>query len=159
MAEIITLAQEAMKSKGAEDARALAALAVAGEADGTALIGQEEKIPTWRQRDFSDVPVGTPYRWLGQVYKLWQQHNATGQGDWSPDKAVSLWDLCHTKDPALATDYQPPQGTRGLWQEGECCVQVGHIWRCLTADNAYSPSELPERWEDLGTVEREEAAE
>ncbi len=91
--------------------------------------------------------------------QLWQAHDASAQPDWSPDKAVSLWDLCHTKDPALATDYQPPQGTRGLWQEGECCVQVGHIWRCLTADNAYSPSELPERWEDLGTVEREEAAE
>ena len=62
MAEIITLAQEAVRSRGAEDARALAALAVAGEADGTALIQQEEKIPTWRQRDLSDVPVGTPYR-------------------------------------------------------------------------------------------------
>ena len=104
MAEIITLAQEAMRSKGAQDAQALAALAVAGEADGTALIEQEEKIPTWRQRDFSDVPVGTPYRWQGQVYKLWQQHNATGQGDWSPDKAVSLWDICHTTDPAKRSE-------------------------------------------------------
>ena len=81
MAEIITLAQEAMRSKGAQDAQALAALAVAGEADGTALIEQEEKIPTWRQRDFSDMPVGTPYRWQGQVYKLWQQQNAIGQAD------------------------------------------------------------------------------
>ena len=119
MAEIITLAQEAMKSKGAEDARALAALAVAGEADGTALIEQEEKIPTWRQRDFSDIPVGTPYRWQGQVYKLWQQHNAAGQGDWSPDKAVSLWDVCHTTDPAKAKPYAAPQGARGLYQKGE----------------------------------------
>lgn len=53
---------------------------------------REEKVPAWRQRDFSDVPVGTPYRWQGQVYKLWQQHNATGQNDWSSDKAVSNLD-------------------------------------------------------------------
>ena len=108
MAEIITLAQEAMRSKGAQDAQALAALAVAGEADGTALIEQEEKISTWRQRDFSDMPVGTPYRWQGQVYKLWQQQNAIGQADWSPDKAVSLWDVCHTTDPAKAKPYAAP---------------------------------------------------
>lgn len=44
MAEIITLAQEAMRSKGAEDARALAAVAVAGEADGTALIEMQEML-------------------------------------------------------------------------------------------------------------------
>ena len=159
MADTHALALDAMRAKGAADAAALLAKAVAGEADGTYLVARAAGVPTWRQRDYTDVPVGTPYKWQGRVYKLWQAHDASAQPDWSPDKAVSLWDLCHTKDPALATDYQPPQGARGLWQEGECCVQVGHIWRCLTADNAYSPSELPERWEDLGTVEREEAAE
>ena len=159
MAEIHALAVDAMRTKGAADAAALAAKAVAGEADGTYLTAHAAEVPTWRQRDYTDVPVGTPYKWQGRVYKLWQAHDATQQPDWSPDKAVSLWDLCHTKDPALATEYQPPQGTRGLWQEGECCVQLGHIWRCLTADNAYGPAELPERWEDLGAVNRGEAAE
>ena len=152
MAEIITLAQEAVRSRGAEDARALAALAVAGEADGTALIEQEEKIPTWRQRDFSDVPVGTPYRWQGQVYKLWQQHNATGQGDWSPDKAVSLWDVCHTTDPARAKPGMPPSGTSGLYANDECCTDPvaddpAAVYRSKVDDNAYSPSAYPQNWE------------
>ena len=153
MAEIITLAQEAMREKGTQDARALAAQAVAGEADGTALIEQEEKIPTWRQRDFSDVPVGTPYRWQGQVYKLWQQHDATQQPDWSPDKAVSLWDVCHTTDPAKAKPYAVPQGSRGLYQTGECCLWEGQVRRSKVDNNPYSPADYPDNWEAVPNLD------
>lgn len=68
--------------------------------------------------------MGKPYRWNGQVYRLWQQHDATGQPGWSPDLAFSLWDICHTTDPARAKDYLPPQGSRGLWQTGRVlCVR------------------------------------
>lgn len=156
MAEkIIELAVEGLREKGAADARALVEQAVSGTADGTALIQQAQKIPTWRQRAYNteDTPVGKPYQWQGQVYQLWQQHDATEQPDWTPDQAVSLWNPCHTRDPKLATPYQPPQGTRGLWQKGECCVQNGYVWKNLKKDNAYSPADLPDSWEKLGTVE------
>lgn len=149
MAEMIRLAQETLRERGAQDARALAAAAVSEEADGAALIGQEEKIPTWRQRDFSDVPVGTPYRWQGQVYQLWQQHDASSQGSWSPDKAVSLWDVCHTTNPLQAKPYLPPQGSRGLYQAGECCIWEGKTWRSAAGNNAYSPSDCPANWEEV----------
>lgn len=160
MAELIfELAQEALRSKGQADAAAVTALALSGEADGTYLTGHRDVIPTWRQRAYNteDTPVGKPYQWQGQVYRLWQQHDATGQPDWSPDKAVSLWDLCHTTDPTQATAYAAPQGTRGLWQSGECCVLNGHVWRCLADNTAYSPTELSAAWEDLGTVEEVQA--
>lgn len=156
MAEkIVNLALDGLHMKGAADALALSALSVAGQADGTYLIDHEDMIPTWRQRAYNtdETPVGKPYKWQGQVYKLWQQHDATGQPDWSPDKAVSLWDICHTTDPKKAKEYTAPQGSRGLWQVDECCIQNGHVWQCNTADNAYGPSELPERWNDLGAVE------
>ena len=110
MADIVTMAQEELKARGAAEAAALAAKAVEGSADGTELIDHEEMVPTWRQRDYSSVSVGTPYKWQGQVYKLWQQHDATKQPDWSPDQAVSLWDVCHTTDPAKAKPYTAPQG-------------------------------------------------
>ena len=152
MAEIHTLALEAMRDKGTADAAALAVRAAGGDVDGTFLNAHQAVIPTWRQRDFSSVPLGTPYKWRGRVYKLWQQHDASLQPDWTPDNAVSLWDVCHSTDPAHAVPYQDPQGVRGLWQENECCVFDGHIWRCLVKDNAYGPAALPERWEDLGTV-------
>lgn len=40
MAEIVTMAQEELRERGAADAAALAAKAVSGEADGTALIAR-----------------------------------------------------------------------------------------------------------------------
>ena len=147
MAEIREKAVQAVRWLGAAESRALAAKAVSGEADGTALIAQEEKIPTWRARDFSQVPVGTPYRWNGQVYKLWQQHDAAGNEGWNPEDAVSLWDICHTTDPARAKPYVPPQGARGLWQAGECWLWEGAVMRCLQDNTAYSPAELPSAWE------------
>lgn len=156
MAEkILALALEGLREKGRADSALLAAAAVSGEADGTCLIEQETKIPTWRQRTYNtdETPVGKPYKWNGQVYTLSQQHDATQQPDWSPDKAVSLWDICHTTDPALAKDFVAPQGARGLWQLNECCVQDRHVWRNLTADNAYGPSEMPDSWADLGPAE------
>ena len=89
----------------------------------------------------------------GLVYKLWQQHDATEQPDWSPDRAVSLWDLCHTTDPKLAAPYVQAQGTRGMYQPGEVCTENGHVWRCAQADTVYPPSQLPGAWTDLGTLE------
>lgn len=155
MAEnIIGLAIEGLREKGKADAQAVTALAVAGEADGTYLLEHQEVIPTWRQRAYNteETPVGKPYKWNGQVYKLWQQHDATQMPDWTPDQAVALWDICHTKNPARATAYVAPQGSRGLWQTDECCTLNGHVWKNLAADNAYSPAELPERWENLGEI-------
>ena len=135
MAEIREKAVQAVRWLGAAESKSLAAKAVSGEADGTALIAQEEKIPTWRARDF------------GQVYKLWQQHDAAGNEGWNPEDAVSLWDICHTTDPTRAKPYVPPQGARGLWQAGECCLWEGAVMRCLQDNTAYSPAELPGAWE------------
>ena len=157
MADIVTMAKDELRQRGAADAAALAARAVSGEADGTALIAGEDQIPTWRQRDYSAVPVGTPYKWQGQVYKLWQQHDATNQPAWSPDQAVSLWDICHTTDPLAAREYQAPQGSRGLYQTGECCLYGGHVWRSKIDSNAWTPDSYPAGWEDLGTPEAAEA--
>ena len=136
MADIVTLALEELEHRGGADALALAGRSVSGEADGTALIAEEQAIPTWRPRSYltEETPVGKPYRWNGQVYRLWQQHDATGQPGWSPD-------------------YLPPQGSRGLWQTGECCVFGGRVWRSRQDRNAYSPGELPASWEDLGSVQ------
>ena len=153
MADIMTVAKDELRGRGRADAAALAARAVSGEADGTELTASQEQIPTWRQRDFSAVPIGIPYKWNGVVYKLWQQHDAAQQPDWTPDQAVSLWDVCHTTDPGRAGPYAPPQGTRGMYQSGECCTEDGHVWRCTQADTAYPPSQLPGAWTDLGAVE------
>ena len=91
MAETFTLAESAMREKGKADAEALAARAVSAEADGAELLESRSMIPTWRERDFTDVPVGTPYQWNGMVYKLLQAHDATGNPGWTPDAVPALW--------------------------------------------------------------------
>ena len=153
MADVVALAVEELKKRGAEDAAALAARAVSGDADGTELIAGEGSIPTWRQRDYSSVSVGTPYKWQGQVYKLWQQHDASQAGDWSPDKAVSLWDICHTTDPNKAKEYQVPQGSRGLYQKGECCLYGGQTYRSVIDSNSWGPDAYPQGWEVVSLEE------
>lgn len=158
MADVVALAVEELKKRGAEDAAALAARAVSGEADGTELIAGEETIPTWRQKDYSSVPVGTPYKWQGQVYKLWQQHDATQQPNWSPDQAVSLWDICHTTDPQKAKEYQAPQGSRGLYQKGECCVYGGQVYRSVINSNSWAPDAYPQGWETVSGEETQKVS-
>ena len=140
---------EAMHTAGAADASAIAAKSVSGEADGAALIAAEEQIPTWRQRDYTDVPIGTPYKYGDQVYKLWQAHDATNQPDWTPDKAVSLWDICHTTDPAKAKPYVTPQGTRGMYQTGDVCTEGGKLYRSTMENNVWEPSAYPQGWEEI----------
>lgn len=139
----------AMKSAGAADASAIAAKSISGEADDTALIAAEEQIPTWRQRDYTDVPIGTPYKYGDQVYKLWQAHDATNQPDWTPDKAVSLWDICHTTDPSKAKPYVAPQGTRGMYQTGEVCTEGGIIYHSTINNNVWQPSAYPQGWKEI----------
>ena len=152
MDKLMAIAVEAVRRQGKEDAQVLAERAVSGKADGTELTASQDSIPTWRQRDYSNVPIGTPYKWKRVVYKLWQQHDATAQPDWSPDLAVSLWDLCHTTDPRLAAAYVQPQGARGMYQPGEVCTENSHVWQCIQSDTGYPPSQLPGSWTDLGTV-------
>ena len=96
---------DTLRRAGLREAQAVRNGAVEGALNGTEIIAAEGYIPDYPEdgkRDFTAVPVGAPYRYDGQVYKLWQQHDATVQPDWSPDLAVSLWDLCHTTDPRLA---------------------------------------------------------
>ena len=140
-----------LRSAGLSIAQEIRNGAVEGTLNGTEIIAAEGYIPDYPEggnRDFTAIPVGAPYRYDGQVYKLWQQHNANGKPDWTPDKAVSLWDIYHTTDPAYAKPYVTPQGTRGLYQTGECMVWTdGQIWRSTISNNAWTPDTYPAGWE------------
>lgn len=144
---------DTLQRAGLHEAQTIRAQAVSGELDGTAVIANAGYIPDYPEdgkRDFTEVPVGSPYRYDGQVYKLWQQHNANGQPDWTPDKAVSLWDICNTTDPAYAKPYVTPQGTRGIYQQGDCMIWTdGQVWRSTISNNAWTPDTYPAGWETV----------
>lgn len=141
---------DVMRKSGLASARNLRERAVAG-ASGTEVIGEEEFVPNYPpdgKRDFTAVPLGAPYKYDGQVYKLWSQHNANGQPNWSPDKAFSLWDIYHTTDSARAKPYLPVQGARGLYQTGECMIWTdGLVYRSKRDNNDRTPDVMPDWWE------------
>ena len=111
-ANVFDLAEDAMREKGRADAAALAARAVSGEADDRELLESQSMIPTWRERDFTEVPVGTPYQWNGMVYKLLQAHDATGNPGWTPDAVPALWVVIAAGQ--AGTEDDPITAARGM---------------------------------------------
>ena len=112
MAETFVLAETAMREKGAADAAALAERTVAGEAADRELLEKKFMIPTWRERDYTDVPIGTPYKWNDVVYKLLQPHDATGNPGWTPDTVPALWAAVSVG--AAGTLEDPITAVRGM---------------------------------------------
>ncbi len=138
-------ALRAMEAQGAADAQAFRKSVIQDKLDGTAIIEGEDKIPAWRQGPYQTV--GAPVQYEGQVYKVWQAHDSTGNESWNPRDAVSLFDICHTKDPAKAKPYQAPGGSRGLYQKGECMVWTdGKRYVSAIDNNAYTPESYPQGW-------------
>lgn len=85
----------------------------------------------------------------GQVYKVCQAHDSTENAGWNPRDAVSLFDICHTKDPAKAKPYQAPSGSRGLYQNGECMIWTdGKVYASTMDSNAYTPESYPQGWSE-----------
>lgn len=113
MADTFPLAETAMREKGAADAAALAERAVSGQADGAELLESRSRIPTWRPRDYTAVPVGTPYQWMGGVYQLLQPHDAAGNPGWTPDQVPALR-AAVTREGAAGTADDPIPAARGM---------------------------------------------
>lgn len=134
-----------MRAQGAADALDLRSRA--GDMDGTAIIREEEKTPQFDpEKDYSSWPAGAPVQDEDQVWTLIQPHNAKNY-EGRPSTLRALWGLCHTKDPARAKPYQAPNGTSGMYMTGECCVDGGVVYRCLTDNTVHSPTDYPQAWE------------
>lgn len=134
-----------MKAQGKADALDLRSRAT--DLDGTAIIAEEIKAPEFDpEKDYSLWPIGAPVRDGEQVYKLLQPYNASTWPDQRPADLPALWSICHTKDPARAKPYQAPNGTSGMYMTGECCVDGGVVYRCLTDNTVHSPTDHPQAW-------------
>lgn len=148
----IELVIKTLSELGRLKAESIREKVVAKEIDDTELIDNEDYIPEWKQMDYTNVAIGTPVRDplddSGQVYKLWQQHDATGQPDWHPSVAVSLWDIAHTKNPDKAKPYVEPQGTRGMYMKDEVMIWTdGKTYRSTADNNVYTPEAYARWWE------------
>ena len=156
MTDSKTLILNVMREQGRADARDLRSRAK--DMEPTAIIAEEDKVPMFVSgADYSSWPVGSPIGQIVdeelQIFSMITPVNTAHYPGITPNTERSLYSLCHTKDPKKAKAWVAPLGTSGLYSEDECCTDAGHVWQSKVDNNAYSPSDYPNNWEDLGTIE------
>lgn len=141
---LIEYIKEAMRLYGWTKARELRA--AAATMTDTEIIDQEDFIPVWVPGPWA---AGAPVQYEGQVYRVLQAHDSTGNASWSPDQVPALFGLCHTKNPAKAKPWVQPLGTSGAYKLGECYKDAqGRVWKQIyDGDNVYDAATVPDRWE------------
>lgn len=140
------------QARGRADALDLAARASA--MDGTDIIAEEDHIPPWREDAvYTADMVGWPVADGGQVYIILQPHTPANNPGSRPADLPAIYSRKNTQDPKRAKPWLAPNGISGRYLIGDCAVDAGHVWRSKINDIATKPSEYPEGWEDLGTVE------
>ena len=140
------------RQRGRADALGLAARAA--DLDGTAIIAEEDHIPLWREDAvYTADMLGWPVTDGGQVYTILQPHTPANNPGSRPADLPAIYSRKNTQDPKRAKAWMPPDGLSGQYLIGDCAVDAGHVWRSSIGNNVWKPSEYPDGWEDLGTVE------
>lgn len=147
-----------LRAQGKADALSLRTRA--SGLSGTEIIAEEDKIPEFDpKKDYTGWPRGAPVYDLidgeKQVFTLLIPHNAAHYPGVRPNNNRTLWSLTHTKDPAKAKAFIPPNGISGLYMEGEVCADFDGngtrmVYRSKVNDNPYAPSEYAGSWELIG---------
>lgn len=155
---------EAMKEKGLADAADLQQRSA--EMDGTQLYAEEEKIPDFKAavkvKNMNERPYGQTGGFVcratsGRVCRLIQSYNSDTYPQ-EPDSAelAAQWRVVYSTDPKKAKPFLQDSTVLAVsyYNKGECCTDAGHVWRStFDGANVWAPSEAPEHWEDLGTIE------
>lgn len=151
---MITASEILQHAREAGKAAALDLAARAPEMTGTQIIDEQDSVPAWNpQGNYLQSMIGYPVQYDDQVYTLLQAHNASYYPSTTPPALPALWSITHTTDPKKAKPWVAPNGQSGLYKIDECCTENGHVHKNTHDNNEFSPSALPERWEDLGTIE------
>ena len=137
------------RSMGRNDALSLRGKAIANEITDTDIIENEHSVPKYDpKKDYTQVPIGSPYKFEGQVYALIQPHNAAWYTNIAPgtEGGAPFWRIKHTKNPKNAKPWVQPTAT-SLYLEGECMIWTdGNVMRAKR-DTNFSPVEYPLDWE------------
>lgn len=127
---------------------------VAGERTGTQVIACEELLPAWTKAgpDGDGIHnVGEPCTHDGQSWRCCQEHSTKNNPDIEPGRSPAHWAPYHTTDPAKAKPFIQPIGAHDTYMKGEVCLWTdGTVKRSKVNDNAYSPEDYPDNWEDAG---------
>ena len=130
--------------------------ALAGNRTGTEIIACEELLPEWTKagpKGDGSHEVGEPCTHGGQAWKCCQVHNSNNNPDIEPGNSPAHWAPYHTTDPKKAKPFIQPTGAHDTYMKGECCLWTdGKVKRSKVDNNAYSPDDYPDNWEEV-TIE------
>lgn len=148
-----TLYKDAMRAKGLDDAAKLQQES-AGMA-GIELYAEEDKIPDFAAAcgimNMLQRPVGFVCRsTAGHVVKLLQVYDsATYPAE--PEELPAQWGFVWSTDPAKAREFVAI--ATSPYMTDDCCIDNGVVYRFTMDNNVWRPSEYPQGWQQLGTVE------
>lgn len=150
MMDAKTLVLDLLRDLGQREATELRKSAA--DMSGTEIIALERAVPAWdKQQDYTGWPAGAPVADEGQVWLLIQPHNAANY-EGRPATLRALWGLAHTTDPARAKAWVEPQGTSGMYMQGECYRAAdGTVYRCLQDNCVWDAAGLPGAWNAVTT--------
>lgn len=148
-----TIYTDAMRAKGAADAKDFQRRSVS--MTGTQMYAEEEKIPDFLAakalKDMLERPVGFICRsTAGRVVKLLQPYDSNTYTS-EPEDLPAQWGYYWSKDPKKALPFIA-QAT-SPYMTGDCCTDAGHVHASKEDNNVWSPTDQPNRWTDLGTIE------
>lgn len=144
-----TIYTEAMREKGAADAKDFQSRAVS--MTGTQMYAEEEKIPDFQaakaKMNMLQRPVGFVCKSsAGRVVKLLQVYDSSIYTQ-EPEDLPAQWGFVWSTDPAKALPFialsTSPYG------KGECCTESDKIYRSTIDNNVWPPSEYPQGWQEV----------
>lgn len=113
--------------------------------DTTMTLRCREFFPAWAPGAYT---VGYTVQHGGNLWKCLQEHDSTGNPDWCPGKAASLWGAWHALDAPLALPWVAPTGAHDAYQAGEFMAWTdGAIYKCLADATVWGPDVVPGAWE------------
>lgn len=124
----------------------------------TDLVDEESFLPdfdnTSQYNDSFRYPAGTKNGYVcrtaaGNVVRLLQNYDSITYPQ-QPEELEAQWGFAWSTDPKKAKPFL--KKATSPYNENECCIENGHVYRSTHSSNVWSPSEYHSYWEDLGPV-------
>lgn len=86
----------------------------------------------------------------GRVVRLIQVYDSETFPQ-EPEELEAQWRFVWSTNPKKALPFI--EKATSPYNTGDCCIEEGHVWQSTMNTNTWAPSEYPQGWTDLGTVE------
>ena len=122
---------------------------------GTELYAVDDRIPGFlaacAKMNMLERPVGFVCKSsAGRVVRLLQTYDSTIYTQ-EPEELPAQFGFVWSTDPAQALPFVAI--STSPFNTGDCCTENGDVYRSAIDNNVWSPSEYPDGWETVGTIE------